>query len=283
MAQGSATVGTYYNRTRRSRSIPAKLWRERRWHLLPVYYLLLTSDLAREGIAHSGSARFADHLYRNQPSGRWGVGYLLDALLLRLKSARAFRFRYQSACVEIRRLLQSPYASGTPREVLAVPCGYARELFETAKLLRAGQLPGLSALRGYGFDLDGDLIAELQSRSRAPALPLEFWVGDALLSSAYRQQYDMIISMGFTEFLNDEQALEFYGVARRALKPGGILVTSGMQPHRFSEYLMRQFAELTAHYRSAGELEALTRQAGLSVARTYQDPTGLQTMLVATS
>src|SRR5215212_10104789 len=82
------------NRTRVSRSIPRRLVAERKFHLLPVYALLRTSDLAREGIENSGSFRFADHVYRAKASGRYGLGVLLDGVLLRLRGARSMRNRF---------------------------------------------------------------------------------------------------------------------------------------------------------------------------------------------
>ena len=63
-------MSALHNRTRTSTSIPRKLLREGKLHLLPVYALMRTSDLAREGIENSGSFRFADHVYRNEASGR---------------------------------------------------------------------------------------------------------------------------------------------------------------------------------------------------------------------
>ena len=39
-----------HNRTRTSESIPRKLLRQGKLHLLPIYALMRTSDLAREGI-----------------------------------------------------------------------------------------------------------------------------------------------------------------------------------------------------------------------------------------
>ena len=53
-------MSALHNRTRTSASIPRKLLREGKLHLLPVYALMRTSDLAREGIENSGSYRFAD-------------------------------------------------------------------------------------------------------------------------------------------------------------------------------------------------------------------------------
>ena len=38
---------------------------------IPLYFVLRSSDLAREGLDHSGSWRFADHIYKGEPSG-WG-------------------------------------------------------------------------------------------------------------------------------------------------------------------------------------------------------------------
>src|SRR6476661_8845668 len=93
------------NRTRRSESIPRRLVSEGKFHLLPVYALLTTSDLAREGIRNSGSFRFADHIYRNEPSGRYGVGRVLDRVLLGLRGARSLRSRFLHSRVEILRSL----------------------------------------------------------------------------------------------------------------------------------------------------------------------------------
>ena len=67
------------NVTRESPSIPRRLLREGKPHLIPVYALMLTSDLGREGIERSGSFRFADHVYRNVPGGRFGIGSEVDS------------------------------------------------------------------------------------------------------------------------------------------------------------------------------------------------------------
>src|SRR5256885_16212403 len=117
------------NRTRRSASIPRRLVSEGKYHLLPVYALLTTSDLAREGIRNSGSFRFADHIYRNEPSGRFGVGRMLDRLLLKLKGSRSMRSRFLHSRLEIMRAIE---ATDDDREltIVSIPCGIARDLFD---------------------------------------------------------------------------------------------------------------------------------------------------------
>jgi hypothetical protein len=276
VAEGTIAVSTFHNRTRRTASIPRRLVREGKLHLLPVYYLGLTTALGKEAIENSGSYDFADHIYSNRPAGRFVVGYLLDALFLNLKSARALRSRYLAARSEIQLLT---IERADPIDVLAVPCGLARELFDVSTWL-ADERPNRQ-VRLSGMDLDQELVSRLAETSRRRGLGIEFVCGDALSADAYPvQPFDGIVSLGFTEFLDDTLAAAFYRLAYGKLKPGGRLVTSGMRPHKFSDYLLRNVADLQTSYRSAETLRGLARQAGFEQISTYDDRTGLQTMLI---
>jgi hypothetical protein len=276
VAEGTVGVSAFYNRTRRTASIPRRLVREGKLHLLPVYYLGLTTALGKEAIENSGSYDFADHIYGNQPAGRFLVGYLLDALFLNLKSARSFRSRYLYARSEIQRLIVE---RADPIDVLAVPCGLARELFDVSAWL-ADDCPKRQ-VRLVGMDLDQELVSRLAGTSRRLGLGVEFVCGDALSADAYpAQPFDGIVSLGFTEFLDDTLAAAFYRLAHGKLKPRGRLVTSGMRPHKLSDYLLRNVADLQTSYRSAQTLRGLARQAGFEQISTYEDRTGLQTMLI---
>ncbi len=276
MAEGLVGVSTFHNRTRRTASIPRRLLREGKLHLLPVYYLGLTSELGREAIENSGSYDFADHIYGNRPAGRFLIGYLLDAVFLNLKSARALRSRYRYARREIQRVILE---RADPIDVLAVPCGLARELFDVSAWL-TDEHPNRQ-VRLFGMDLDQELVMRLASTSRQLGLAMEFLCGDALFADAYpARPFDGIVSLGFTEFLDDSLATAFYRLAYSKLKPGGRFITSGMRPHRLSDYLLRNVADLQTSYRSPETLRGLARQAGFEPISTYEDRTGLQTMLI---
>ena len=271
-------MSEFHNRTRHSASIPRKLMREGKLHLLPVYYLMRLSELGREGIENSGSYRFADHIYGGRPKGRYVVGRLLDAILLRLKSAKALKARHTYAKKEIIDFILERRGSQEPVDVLSVPCGLARELFEIDDELARRAEDTLPRVRYHGMDLDSELIRMVEGRSREG--DMRFWVGDALEAVSYPQEFDVIVSNGFTDFLNDDQTAQFYQLVLRHLKPGGRFVTSGMRSHRFSEYLMRNLAELNATYRSESALRELARRAGFHEVLTYQNPHKLQTMLI---
>jgi hypothetical protein len=278
MAEGTVGVSTFHNRTRRTASIPRRLVREGKLHLLPVYYLGLSTELGKEAIENSGSYDFADHIYGNRPSGRFLIGYLLDALFLNLKAARALRSRYLFARSEIQRLIDERV---DPVDVLAVPCGLAREMFDVAGWLAAERRA--KQVRLCGMDLDQPLVNRLAATSRRLGSGIEFVGGDALSTDAYPPQaFDGIVSLGFTEFLDDALAAGFYRLVYVKLKPGGRFVTSGMRPHKLSDYLLRNVADLQTSYRSAETLRGLARQAGFEQISTYEDRTGLQTMLIGT-
>jgi spermidine synthase len=105
--------------------------------------------------------------------------------------------------------------------------------------------------------------------------------GDALDLSAFPAELDVIVSTGLGEFLEDDLLVQFYRNCHERLRAGGVFVTSGMQPDRVADYLMRQLAELHTHYRRGEELVRWLRIAGFHEASTRQDRVGLQTLVVA--
>jgi SAM-dependent methyltransferase len=277
-------TGRFHNRTRRSSSIPRSLIRRGRVLDLPVYYVLRWSDLAREGLEHSGSHRFADHIYRGAPSGRGALGRWLDARLLGLPAVRSLRARYLAARDELVVFLIARLKDDRdqPLNVLSVPCGIPRELADAAALARQqiGDLP--STVRFHGLDLDPAVLNEARVFAAERGLaPFETHEGDALDRSAYPALFDFITCTGLAEFIDDDQLAALYGVFFEVLAPGGRLVTSGMRKRRLSEYLLR-LAEIHTHYRGPADLERLMSPTPFRNVRTRQDELGIQTILTAT-
>ena len=277
-------TATFYNRTRRSASIPKSLIRRGRLLDLPIYYVLRMSDLAREGLEHSGSHRFADHIYRSEPSGRGIVGRWLDGRLLALPAVRSFRHRYLAARNELSLFLidRLKQPGDRPVHVLSVPCGIPRELADAADLVRwrLGALP--DRLVFHGYDLDREVLDEAIRFARDRGLrTFRAHHGDALDRAAYLQSFDYITCTGLAEFLDDRQLAELYGIFFEILDNGGRLFTSAMQRRRLSEYLL-QIAEIRTYYRGADDIHRLIEPVGFADVRTRRDELQLQTIVVAT-
>ena len=273
-------MAEFHNRTRRSRSIAGKLLRSGRVLELPVYWLLRTSDLAREGFENSGSYRFADHIYRNEPSGRYGIGRWLDERILKMRAVESFRTRFFMARDELCAFLENRMSEGATLDVLSVPCGIPRELVAGAEKFRSANTARIVP-RLHVLDLDVDVLRQAQAFAREHGVSVTPHHGDALDIRAYAGEYDFIASTGLGEFLDNEQLSALYAIFYRSLRPAGVMVTSAMRRLRFSDYMLR-LAELHVHYRSAEELADGARRAGFSSVSTWTDARGIQGFLKAT-
>lgn len=269
------------NRTRRARSIVRKLVREGRFHWIPVYFLLRLSDLGREGIERSGSYRFADHIYRNQPSGRGWLGRFIDARLLALPASRAFHERYLRAQSALRSAL-GDFPDDPVLNVLAIPCGIPRDLTELAATLRREDPALLARLRYHGMDIDPELLELARGFAAGCGVPQqEFLSGNALHEADYPgRDMHAVVSTGLGEFLDDADLFAFYRNVHAALRPGGTFYTSVTQHDPRSDAFLRAF-ELQAHYRTPEEIARLIGRLPWSRVTLTQDATGLQTFVVA--
>ena len=92
---------------------------------------------------------------------------------------------------------------------------------------------------------------------------------------SYPAHADFITSTGLAEFLEDDEFGRLLGVFYDVLAPGGVLITSGMQRRRFSDYLL-QLAEIPTHYRSAEDLRRIAGAWPFREITTRSDPNGIQ-------
>jgi len=271
----------YYNRTRQSVSLPLAMLRRGRVLALPLYAALRRSDLAREGFDHSGSYRFADHIYRGEPSGRGGFGRWLDARLLALPAVRSFRSRFHASRDQLTSFLHERVRTPGPLDVLSAPCGIPRELADGYRAFLASGGTARPDLRFHGLDLDAGALEEAR-RFAAEQGMASFAThhGDVFDEASYPGQVDFITCTGLAEFLDDERLASLYEMFFNRLRPGGVLITSGMRGRPVSDYLLR-LAEMTIHNRTAPDLERLARRLPFAQIATRVDASGLQAILVA--
>jgi SAM-dependent methyltransferase/uncharacterized membrane protein YhaH (DUF805 family) len=270
------------NRTRKSRSITRRLLREGNLHWLPVYSLVMQSDLGREGIINSGSYRFADHIYRNVPSGRNSLGRWIDACFLALPATQAFHHRYKKCQDELHEVIRRIPAP-TPIRVLAIPCGLPRDMMELCEKLRESAQSAISRIEYYGLDLDPELLALAQSWVEPLGLgSFQFYQGNALMAEDFPAgPFDFVVSTGLGEFLTTSQVKIFYHNVHQVLAPNGVFYTSATRYEKRSEGFLRTF-ELLTQYRTVDNLEAIFSELPWKNLKLVQDSSGLQTYVRAT-
>jgi len=247
----------------------------------PLQALLALSDLACEGIDNGGSFRFADHLYKGEPSGRYVIGCWLDAAFMRMRAASAFRRRYLHARDAIQHVVRTR-ASGGMIRILTVPCGIPRDAVEAANAL-AREFPALvDGIEYVGMDIDPHALRVAKEFASASALrSIRFHQGNALLRGDYPTgHFDFASSTGLTEFLEDRDVEALFANVYDVLGPGGTFYTSASAPDRISGGLLGAI-KLRARYRSQSEIAALVGALPWQSATYAVDPTGLQTFVTA--
>ena len=271
----------FYNRTRTSASLPRTLLRRGRLLALPLYGALRRSDLAREGLDHSGSYRFADHIYRSQPSGRGAFGRWLDARLLALPAVRSFRNRYVAARDALAGFLRERADGAAPLDVLSAPCGIPRELADGYAAFVAAGGTARATVTFHGLDLDPEALAAAAAFAAGRGLrPFVTHQGDVFDRDRYPAGVDFITCTGLAEFLDDARLAELYRIFHERLRPGGMLVTSGMLGRPLSDYLL-ELAEITIHHRSPADLRRLAAPLPFTHIETRMDDVGLQAIMIA--
>jgi len=271
----------FFNRTRSSESIERKLIRQGRPLGVLVYWMVRRSDLGREGVEHSGSYRFADHIYRNVPSGRGRFGRWLDAKFLGMPAVKSFRNRFLASRDELCQFLTERVGRGEQLDILSAPAGIPRELAEGARLFRERTGRSLDGVTFHGVDLDAELLENDVVFARENGLPnFVKHRGDALDRATYPDGADFITCTGLAEFLDDEHLVKLYRIFFDVLRSGGVLVTTAMRRVWVSEYFLR-LAELKTHYRTPPQLEAILRSAGFRDVAIRVDEFGIQTIVKA--
>jgi SAM-dependent methyltransferase len=272
------------NFTRRSKSLVAKFAREGRFHFIPVYWLLRLSFLAREGMDHSGSFRFADHIYAGVPAGRGWLGRQLDRLLLNLPAARAMRQRCLEAREAMRRAFRAHLAApgAEPFRVLTVPCGLPREVRDFVNAEASANPSALARIEYTGLDLDPAVVDAARHFLAKIAWPEPtLRIGNALDPAAFPSTPSHFISStGLGEFLDDDALARFYANVYTALAPGGTFFTSATACEPRSDQFLRAF-ELDTHYRTTEQVRRLMGAQPWKSIELSRDSRGLQTFVRA--
>jgi SAM-dependent methyltransferase len=249
--------------------------------LAPLTPLLALSDLASEGMANGGSFRFADHLYKAEPSGRFLVGYCLDSVFMRMPAAAAFRRRYLHARDAMALVIRARASAGTVR-VLTVPCGIPRDIVEAADILGHESPALLDCVEYVGMDIDPRALRVAEKFAANSCLrAMTFHQGDALLRGDYPSGlFHMVSSTGLTEFLDDREIETMFANIYDALEPGGTFYTSASAIDPLSARLLGAI-NLRARYRCQSELAPILGRLQWQRVAYVVDSTGLQTFVTA--
>lgn len=233
-----------------------------------------------------------DYVYRNQATGNFGIGRIVDRNYLDAIGWRGIRERKVNVEALIGDAIARLHASGRPVRIVDIAAGHGRYVLE-ALVSQKGRLDGASVesilLRDYSalnVDQGRALIRDKGLDAIARFEQGDAFDGDNL--AALNPAPTLAIVSGLYELFGDnDMVARSLGGLSRAVPAGGYLVYTGQPWHPQLEFIARA---LTSHRagsawvmrrRSQAEMDQLVREAGFQKIAQRIDPWGIFTVSLA--
>ncbi len=228
-----------------------------------------------------------DKVYENRPSGKYGIGVLIDWLYLQSIGWRAIRARKRLLKTILAGQLEE-LASAWPSSPLVladVAAGPGRYLLELCQEQRDAGQDIEHRLTVICRDLSGEAVERGQALAQAYGLAnFHYETGDAVDAASLATitpQADIVVISGLYELFTDETPIKtsLRGICR-ILKGGGRLVFTTQVTHPqldlIANVLVNRDGEpWIMRCRSIEEVEAYARESGFRVIKSEVEPLGL--------
>lgn len=167
-----------------------------------------------------------DYVYKNKPSGRFGIGILIDWAYLNSVGWRGIRLRKLLLQGYLTKVVHNHLQAKPRIKYLDIACGGAEYDIETLKQFDKSRID--VELRDY----KPENIEKAKHNADANGLQsIRFRQADAFDTSNYGDRWDIVVASGFWEIIDDDALVSdcIKNIAQ-SLDPGGSLVFT-IQPY----------------------------------------------------
>lgn len=245
-----------------------------------------TSESVRLGYERGfDSGEMMDAIYQDRPSGRFGVGRILDRFYLDQPGCRGLRGRKELLKATLREVAADQRAGGLEPRIVDVAAGPATYLVE---LLAEPEQADVTAI---ARDLDPSGLARgraLAAEHGIDAARLRYVQADALdpTTFAVGAPPTIAIASGFYEILLDDDLIRrSMSTIRSILAPGGRFVFTTQVAHpqvRMMAHVPNRHGEpWIIRNRPLALTEGLAREAGFEVVRSDFEASGIFAVTLA--
>lgn len=232
---------------------------------------------------YPGDHKTLESIYRNTPQSS-GIGYYLDRYCLSTALAVAVRERR----VTLREILRKELDRRESPRILDIACGSCREVFELApEIERSG-----AHVTCLDFDSDAlDFAAGRLAYSGISEGQIEFRKYNALKMVSHERNLkefglqDVIYSVGFYDYLQDDVLIRLLNALYSLLAPGGTFITSFKDCRRYPLFDNAWLLDWDAFLqRTEDEMWSLLDRAGIprSSVSSCREASGVIVFLLAT-
>ena len=199
-----------------------------------VRNLLLLSDLGRRSaLGEAATGYNFDYMYENKAHGFFGVGLLIDKVLLNLPAVQATRNRRSSIVKILCNEIQNNKLKGKTTRILDLACGAGRYLTDIAKIYPNDKVEIV------GVDLDSKSLALAKSLSEKESITknrIRFVKGNVFKLSVLKklgQQIEwrpnVVIASGLTVYINDDKVTTILKQIYEGLDKDGLVLIDSQE------------------------------------------------------
>jgi len=217
-----------------------------------------------------------DYVYKNQASGKFLIGKLMDRIYLNSVGWRGIRLRKALLTRCLAKAVVEQLARKTQVRYLDLACGGGEYDIEVLKRFPANRL--VAELRDY----KPENIEKAGRNARAAGLDfIQFRQADAFNEIHYGEKWDVIVASGFWEIIEDDSLVRNCLLnAARCLNPGSTLIFTTQPHHPQLEFIARTLTSHTGRpwvmrLRSLELLKRWVEDAGLQLTSHSMEPYGI--------
>lgn len=226
-----------------------------------------TKHAATRPFGYPGDARLMDHIYGYARPCLNGLPQSIYQYTTSAPASRAVRYRRHILASSVDKVLHDKH---TEAEILAVACGYLREL-DVSSVLQ-----GVRPQKFIALDQDANGLAEVERCfSNAGITPEHKKIKDILTGSCKYEGLDLVYSAGLYDYLNTEIAQCLTQSLFNMLAPGGTLLTANFLPDIYDVGFMEAVMDWWLVYRDEKDMLALLRdipESEIASIKQYRDP-----------
>ncbi|MBN3040190.1 MAG: class I SAM-dependent methyltransferase family protein [Candidatus Omnitrophica bacterium] len=222
------------------------------------------------------SGRMLDYIYENKPSGRLGIGKIIDKIYLRHPDWQAIRIRKDSVSGYITETILNNRKENSPTAILDIAAGFARYILEA--LEKVGQ----ENTEVICLDTNQQYPKEVKERFQKRGFHIRYENKSAFDNDFIKSLVspNLVISSGFYDWIVDDKPVEdSIKIVYEILRPGGCFVLTGQGKHPDLELTTKAFIDfkkepLKMKMRQPEVIKSLLEKAGFKNIKHTTDKWG---------
>jgi len=231
------------------------------------------------------SGKMLDYIYQNEPSGKYGIGIIIDFIFIRHAGWEAIRTRKNNLVNSLRTAIVSTLTANNNVFIVDVASGPAKYILETMDKFRNENVSAVCR------DIDERWLEEGKINAKSLNLTnIDFIAGNAFESDSFadlEKTPNIIVSSGFYDWITDDELVKkSMQIIYDNLPSGGYFVFTNQSGHVDLEMVSKVFQDfnhnpLEMKIRNADLINGWAKEIGFKIQKTKSDNRGYYSVTLA--